>query len=248
MSEWTYSCDKARKQLVQMARMLAEVGVLQRPPDDGLMHSCVQRCAPCCKDRGIKKCTGWQTVVKRGVLSFRPYIVEGHDPVRIDLSGDISFRRAKPEKSHKWQDHPICNSTMTVEIVSTSNNQLLERHHHDLANPNQSGPVWHFQYGGNPADDLESLPTSWLSPPRWPELPLDLALLADTITYNFFFEEWRKLNANGAWVNLMLETEQLVMSHFAEYLHTYFNSPRAGRDQTWLAAQDNIIGGLNPRP
>jgi len=248
MSAWEYSCEKACKQLVLLARLLAEVEVLLAPPDDGMMHHCVNRCAPCSKGRSIKRCTGWQTVVDRGILAFRPYTVAGHDPVRIDLSAQVSFRRAQPEKSDKWQARPVGSANVTVEIIDTATETLLERHHHDLANAGQVGPVWHFQYGGNPAGGIGELPTSWLEPPRWPQLPADLTLLADAIVYNFFVDEWRALNAKGAWVKLILEAEQLVMSHYAEYVHEHFARPWTERDHTWLSAQANALGGLQPRP
>lgn len=249
MSKWAYSCALARKRLVQTAKMLSNVELLVAPPDDGMLHHCVHQCGPCGKKDDIKRCTGWETIVERGLFSFRPYTAAGHDPVRLELSAMTSFRREKPEHGNNWQKRPIASSTVTLEIIDVKTEALLERHHHDLANLNQTGPVWHLQYGGNPAGgELEKLPTSWLSPPRWSELPMDLTLLADAIAYNFFSEEWEKLNADGAWVNLIVETEQLVVSHFAEHIHAHFTRPPTHRDRTWLAAQDNRAGGMNPRP
>jgi len=221
---------------------------LSSPPDDGLLRHCVQRCAPCCNDKGLKRCEGWRTLVERGVLSFRPFVLAGHDPVRIDLSADISFRRQRPEKAVEWEARPMSRSTVTVELVDISNEQLLERHHHDLANPGQLGPTWHLQFGGNPQGAVARLPTSWLLLPRWATPPMDLALLAEAITYNFYRTEWEKLNADGAWVNLVLDVERLVMSHFAQHMHAHFERAVALRDRTWLTSQDNSAGALDPRP
>lgn len=248
MSDWIYSCGRASSQLVELVRLLAATDVLSPPPDEGLLRHCVQPCVPCSHNKGAKRCQGWHTVVERGVISFRPFVLPGHNPVRIDLSGNMNFRRSQPEKGIGWEARPVSSSTVTVEIVDTGNEELLERHHHDLANRGQPGPIWHLQYGGNPAGQVESLPSSWLSPPRWAESPMDLALLAEAITYNFFPAEWDELNANGSWVNLILDVEQLVMSHFAEHMRVHFGRPRSLRDRTWLVAQDNALGGLNPRP
>jgi hypothetical protein len=248
VSDWVYSCDRAANGLVTFVQLLAGIGVLASPPDEGLLRHCVHRCRPCSHNKGIKRCEGWRTLVDRGVLSFRPFTISGHDPVRIDLSGDISFRRPRPEKRAEWEARPVASSTVTVELVDVKDEQLLERHHHDLANPGQAGPTWHLQYGGNPQGTVARLPTSWLSPPRWATPPMDLALLAEAITYNFYRAEWDKLNANGAWVNLILDVERLVLLHFARHIHTHFDRDDALRDRTWLTAQDNDIGALNPRP
>ncbi|HWW68266.1 MAG TPA: hypothetical protein VNY83_09825 [Solirubrobacterales bacterium] len=187
-------------------------------------------------------------MVERGILSFRPFFVDGHDPVRIDLSGDVSFQRPRPERADDWRARPLLKSTVTVELVDHASEELLERHHHDLANSGQEGPVWHLQYGGNPADSTKPLPTSWIDPPRWAVPPMDLTLLAETIVYNFFRAEWEELNRRNEWVTLILDAEQLVMSHFAGHMQAHFGRDRSLVDRTWLTAQDNILSGLNPRP
>jgi hypothetical protein len=248
VTDWVYSCSRATDRLVEFVRLLAGAGVLSAPPDEGLLRHCVQRCNPCCHNRGIRRCEGWHTIVERGVLSFRPFVLPGHNPVRIDLSGNLSFRRMRPEKADGWEARPLLSSTVTLELVDLANERLLERHHHDLANPGQDGPIWHLQYGGNPAGTVESLPTSWIDPPRWAMSPMDLTLLGEMIVYNFFRAEWDELNARGDWVRLILDVEQLVMSRFAEHMQAHFRRDRPQRDRTWLTAQDNTLSGLNPRP
>jgi hypothetical protein len=230
------------------ARLLAEAEVLSPPPDSRLLHHCVRRCSPCCHGQRIKRCQGWHTVVERGILSFRPFFVAGHDPVRIDLSCDTSFRRPRPEQADNWQARPLLTSTVTVELVDHASETLLERHHHDLANPEQVGPIWHLQYGGNPAGSVPPLSTSWIDPPRWAVPPMDLKLLAEAIVYNFFRDEWEELNRRDEWIRLILDAEQLVMSRFAEHMQDHFERDRSLVDRTWLTAQDNLLSGLNPRP
>jgi hypothetical protein len=248
VSDWLYNCKDAESQLVTFVQLLARAEVLASPPDESLLRHCVHRCASCNQQRGVRRCTGWRVLVERGVLSFRPFVIPGHDAVRIDLSGDVSFQRPKPAKVDLWEARPLASSTVTVEIVDQKDEHLLERHHYDLANPGQLGPTWHLQYGGNPQGCVADLPTSWLKPPRWAAPPMDLALLAESIVYNFYPTEWDKLNTDGAWVNLILGVERLVISHFARHMHEHFDRAESLRDRTWLTAQDNSLEALNPRP
>jgi hypothetical protein len=247
VSDWHYSCDRAAKSLVELVRLLADAKILGAPPGEGLVRECVQRCGPCNNGKGVRRCEGWHTVVDRGVLSFRPLTFPGDRLIRLDLSGDHSFRRSAPSKRDAWEERPLTSSTVTLEIVDVNEEALIERFHFDLANPGQAGSVWHLQYGGNPAPGLGALPTSWLDVPRWPSPPAELALAAEMITYNFYPAEWEALTERGEWLRLIFDAEELVMSHFVREMGRYFQRDRDERDGTWLMAQDNVQGQVVAR-
>ena len=121
-----------------------------------------------------------------------------------------------------------------------------ERHHLDLANIDQTGPVWHVQLGGNPSG-YEKFKTSWLGPPRWPLPPADLVLVAEALLLNFYEPAFARLNRDGDWVRLVQSAEDLVMTHYRRHMERHFQRG-ANRDSTWLVAQDNRSRALNPRP
>jgi hypothetical protein len=241
-----YSCDRAIKQLGQVVRLLADHGILQVAPDEGMIRQCVRRCAPCEKDKGPKRCRGWKTVVDRGVLALGPVTHVGRSPLRLEVSAICGFQRDKPARENEWRDRPMASSTVALEIFDIKSDELLERHHLDLANPGQAGTAWHLQYGGNPAAGIPGLPTAWLGEPRWPVAPADLTLLLELVAYNFFPDEWAQLNEEGEWLRLIWAAENLVVSHYARFIDAHFGRQADLREGTWLAVQDN--NKFDPRP
>ena len=156
-----------------------------------------------------------------------------------------------PGRQPVWDQSPLASSVVTLEIFGVEAEELLERHHLDLANSGQSGqagPVWHLQLGGNPAGTVAPTETGWLDLPRWPTAPMDLTLAIEFLAYNFFPEKWLQLNNRGDWFRLMVGAEQLVVSHFATHMTAHFRRGASDRDHTWLTAQDNGSGAFNPRP
>ncbi len=243
---YDYTCDRATKQLGQAVRLLADHGILQVPPDGGLIRQCVRRCTPCLKDKGAKRCLGWQTVVDRGVLVLGPVTYAGQSPLRLEVSATCSFQRSEPARAAQWRERPVASSTVVLEIFDIESDKLLERHHLDLANRGQAGTAWHLQYGGNPAAGVPDLPTSWLGEPRWPCAPVDLTLLFELVAYNFFPDEWAQLDEEGEWLHLIWAAEDLLVSHYARFIDAHFSREVDLREGTWLAVQDNMR--FDPRP
>jgi hypothetical protein len=243
---YAYSCGHAAKGLVDVMRLLGAEGLLQAQPDVGLVRQWVRQCDACRRGRNPSRCLGWQTVVDRGSLVLGPIPQRRGPTVRAEVSATCSFERSAPGRQPEWIAKPLAYSTVVVEIFGVQSDDLVERHHVDLANRGQHGPAWHFQYGGNPAGGVEKLPTGWLQEPRWPSAPLDLTLLVELLVYNFFPEQWSRLNGQGEWLRLIAETEDLVISHFARHMAHHFHRGAGHRDRTWLAAQDNAE--FDPRP
>lgn len=251
MSRYLYTCARAQKSLVGVVRILKDVDILQAVPDDELLEQCVKRCDPCRKRGKAKHCRGWRTVVERGSLSFGPLTHKGGRQIRIEISANCDYRRPAPGRQDAWDRLPLASSVVTLEIFEVETEELLERHHLDLANagsPGQPGPVWHLQMGGNPADSVDPTETGWLDLPRWPTPPMDLTLAIEFLTYSFFPEKWEKLNERSEWFQLVVGAEQLVVSHFAEHMTNHFRRKARDRDCTWLTAQDNRSGAFDPRP
>lgn len=243
---YSYTCDRATKQLTRVVRLLAAQGILQVAPDEGLIHQCVRRCTPCRRGKGPRRCCGWQTVVERGLLALGPVSYGGRPALRLDVSADCSYQRSQPARAEEWRKRPVGRSTVVVEIFEIESDELLERHHVDLANPRQLGTVWHLQYGGNPSGAVEDLPTSWLKEPRWPIGPIDVTLLLELLTYNFFPAQWDELNGEGEWLRLIWTAEDLLVSHYAHHIKAHFERAADLRQGTWLAEQDNAR--FSPRP
>lgn len=239
-----YTCSRAAQALIRLVRLLGAEGVLQAQPDDGLIRQWVKPCSACQNGHTAKRCLGWSVVVDRGLLTLGPIPKPGRPTIRLEVSAISSFQRSEPARQPEWMAKPLAHSTVVIEVVDVQSENLLERHHVDLANRNQDGPTWHFQYGGNPAANGAELPTGWLQEPRWPLAPIDLTLLLELLVYSFFPDQWRKLNGQGEWLGLIWEAEQLVVSHFAQHMSDYFK--HSDRDRTWLAAQDNA--DFDPRP
>lgn len=243
---YDYTCHRATKQLGQAVRLLAAHGILQVAPDEGLIRQCVRRCSACERDKGAKRCLGWQTVVDRGVLALGPVTYVGQSPLRLEVSATCSFQRSAPARADKWRKRPVASSTVVLEIFDIESDGLLERHHLDLANRDQRGTAWHLQYGGNPTAGVPDLPTSWLREPRWPVAPVDLILLLELVAYNFFPDAWARLNEDGEWLHLIWAVEDLLVSHYARFIDAHFACRADLREGTWLGVQDN--SRFDPRP
>jgi hypothetical protein len=246
MSGFTYTCDRAQKELIDLIRLVGETRVLQLTPDDGVIHQCVEKCNPCERGKGTKRCLGWRIAVDRDILWFGPVSFPGHPPIRISLSAKCSFRRPEPGREDLWQEKPLATSVATVEIFEVETETLIERYHLDLANTGQPGSIWHLQFGGNPAGDVLPLPTNWLKVPRWPLPPMDLTLMIEFLIYSFFPADWEKLSGRGEWLELIRDAEQLVVSHFAKRMGDHFAGNVDG--PTWLMSQDNESGYFHSRP
>jgi hypothetical protein len=254
VAEDPYNCSGAAEELAAVAALLSEAGLLQVPIDPDLVKGCIHPCQSCRKSKNSRRCTGWKIKINRGLLSLGPIDYHGR-VLRIDLSTEASYQRAEKAKAEVWQQAPLATSVVTVEVFEIRGEKLISRSHLDLSNPAppgaprseaQEGPVWHLQFGGNPAGDVEPTPASWLKVPRWPIAPMDLLLTVELVVFSFFPEKWMKLNRNGTWIRAMLWAENLVLRHYSDQLAKHFE--RVSRDRTWLTEQDNQSGGFEPRP
>lgn len=89
------------------------------------------------------------------------------------------------------------------------------RWHMDLANPGQSGPVLHLQYGGNIPSTMFVAP---ISEPRWIYPHLDLILMGEIVAANFFEDRWKVFREDPTWCGHISFAEKYCLSVYQERL------------------------------
>ena len=83
------------------------------------------------------------------------------------------------------------------------------RWHFDIANEEQSAPLTHLQYGGRKFD-------SHLGVPRWHTPLMDLVLLSEIVTANFFPKLWTSIKDDNGWCECVHMSQKLC---FGPYLN-----------------------------
>ena len=76
--------------------------------------------------------------------------------------------------------------------------------------------------------------------------PADVALMLESVAFNFYYDKWQELNENGSWLRAVKAAENLSMRHYIARLGEHFRRKPDDREQTWLAMQDNAT--WDPRP
>ncbi|MCU1082922.1 hypothetical protein [Stenotrophomonas maltophilia] len=92
------------------------------------------------------------------------------------------------------------------------------RWHFDKANEEkgifQAGPLFHMQFGGHSSDQGEDF---WLKEPRWAHAPMDLILLLEAVTANFFTDKWlTSVRSDPTWCAYVTKSEKLCLSAYIE--------------------------------
>lgn len=103
--------------------------------------------------------------------------------------------------------------------------RVMLRIHFDLANPGQSGPRYHLQFGGvQHPGELHWFPES-LSVPRLPHMPLDLTLAVEMIAKTFHSEKYERLRGEPTWKSSRKTSERHLLS---DYLAQAIDAIRTG--------------------
>lgn len=200
--QYPYTCTRARLELWRLHDLLWRHNLLINQPFPDVVDRRISPCAPCLQNSSPKRCCGWSIRIDRAAaLVFRHATVRGR-LVRPELQVAASFERAAAETGERWTDHPAGRSNIAIEVYAVVDDRLVARHHADLSNRQQDGPVWHLQFGGNPSG-TEALADSWLGTPRWPAAPGDIVIAADLIAYNFYYPDWLRLQEDGDWLRLV---------------------------------------------
>lgn len=251
-----YYCERAKIEfdrvlsLLQTHRLLAAASAVG--PGDAARF--IRHCDPCTRAKKQKQCLGWHLVIPRD----RPITLGDFElgrRVQIDIEVDCRFHRPAPARADSWRSAPAASADLGVLIYDADSpapkhERLLERHHVDLANPGQPGPVWHLQLGGNVPGDAQH-PTGWLEVPRWHVLPVDFTLLTDLVIFNFAYDKWLKLHADPTWTMAVKKAEDLMYPSFAELFCNHMS--RSATERKWtlgqlLDNQSHTQARWDPRP
>ena len=238
MSKRPQTCREAESDLVRVLEELRSRNILETPYRD-MVKGAFERCPSCRKSRN--GCLGWYLRLKgAAAVEFRHFQVRGNW-LFVRLQGVFSTRRPKAARRlDAWQPQPCGVSSCAIEVCEVGSGKLVARHHHDLANVGQIGPVWHLQMGGAPAKDHR------MDVPRWPVAPMDPVLVIELAVYSFFNETWKELSSINPWRNIIKRSEQLLLPHYRDRLNEYLTQG-TGID-SWLAHQCNYMSGWDPRP
>ena len=241
--EWISEClDYVSNELWARGLLRSwDVNVL-RARDLRLCSSCRSR-----KRKSPRKCRGWSFSFRgRNALTFRSLCIGQGPEVLVALEGKFSTERGSEIQS-EWSGAPMskCNVFLLIYDSVAKSGDPISRQHLDLANLGQPGPVWHLQLGGvGWGSDKEK--RAAVQALRWPTLPMDFMLSVELCLYLFFFEEWNALRYRSTWIRYVKESERLILSQYASLLNSYLGQP--SRASSWLAAQCNRTGILDPRP
>ena len=110
---------------------------------------------------------------------------------------------------------PFSTLDISLEIEDNLRNPL-SRWHVDWANSTagayQSGPLTHLQYGGHRPGHRET--DHPLKVPRWSHPPMDLLLLCEVVTANFYEDQWHDLREDQNWCSAIATGQRLCYSAY----------------------------------
>ena len=229
---------------------LYALGVVQSWDATNIWEVALEPCQSCRsrgKRSGARTCRGWHLKMwgRHGVV-FTPVELDESTTIRVQLEGEYSTRRDLAS-SGEWTRTPFQAVTSVVTVFDGVSEELLCRQHLDLANvdPPQPGSTWHLQLGGIGGDvDRKRLRT--VSRLRWPATPTDFILSLEMCLYLFYNVEWRSLCGRNPWKSYIKKAERQALSHYSDELSAYLD--QSERADSWLKAQCNEVGRMNPRP
>lgn len=118
-------------------------------------------------------------------------------------------------------EFPYIKWNIALEIFD-EDHAPLSRWHFDLSNATQEGPKLHMQCGGrfgeNRAHDMK------LRVPRWLCPALDLVLLAETVTANFYPGVWENIKENRNWCSAIHQSQRLCFDKYNSKMTDAMNS------------------------
>ncbi|MGJ7042296.1 hypothetical protein J2Y63_005578 [Shinella sp. BE166] len=151
--------------------------------------------------------------------------------LEIKPARPISFSRAKDKHGNDIQLNliskikvdqidelhaPFESLDIALEMFDRAGDPI-GRWHVDRANAGQSGPTYHLQFGGHARGHRSTdFP---VQEPRWCHPPMEIALLCEVISANFFEALWKKhLRDDPAWCKSIQLFQQLCFEAYAKIL------------------------------
>lgn len=116
------------------------------------------------------------------------------------------------------KDFPFLSWNIALEVYFDTGGRLA-RWHFDLSNTTQDGPRLHMQYGGRFGDHKSE--DIYLRVPRWHLPAMDLILLAEIVTANFYTKEWNKIRDNPNWCKYIHQSQELCVKPYFERMSKF---------------------------
>ncbi len=137
------------------------------------------------------------------------------DEGELPVEQDIHLRVWSDDPNYTFRD--AWDSDALRDKLSSG--RVLLRCHFDLANPDQQGPKYHLQYGGNPRDEEFCWFPKQVRLPRIPYPPMDLILVCQLVATNFFWDEYGEFHDTPEWKGALTRSqEHLLRTYYTECL------------------------------
>lgn len=122
---------------------------------------------------------------------------------------------------------PINRLDVSLELRYCHADENIFRWHFDQANITnnraQPGPLYHLQFGGHAHEDRsKDMP---ISEPRWAHPPMDLVLLLEAVTANFFPAAWEDLRDDREWCGKIQVAQRFCLQHYYDKLGQHLREP-----------------------
>ena len=145
--------------------------------------------------------------------------------ISINKSQPILFKKTKDEQDReitpritakklevdRTLEFPFVNWDIALEVLLTDQSPLA-RWHFDLCDPSQDSPRLHMQYGGRFGDHRsDDIP---LKIPRWHSPVMDVILLAEIITANFYPDIWREVRDGRNWCGSIHQSQMFCLKTY----------------------------------
>ncbi|MGY6000053.1 hypothetical protein [Stenotrophomonas maltophilia] len=158
-----------------------------------------------------RKSDRWNFSVSRN-YPFQFSIVENEQKIQFRPTVSVKGIEIDPEDGSLFKSLDIA---LQVSCVDSRNHA---RWHFDKANAQganfQAGPLFHLQFGGHGSGQGEDF---WLKEPRWAHAPMDLILLLEAVTANFFTEKWTEsVRGDPTWCSYVTQSERLCLTTYVE--------------------------------
>jgi hypothetical protein len=183
--------------------------------------------------RALREQTSWRIDVDRGKpIQFERCTDKDGKPISLRLvSAGIAVDQSDEARL------PFLALDVAIEIEDELN-KPISRWHLDLANEAgglpQSGPLVHLQYGGHHHDAREY--DHPLKVPRWCHPPMEIALLCEVVSANFFEEKWLSFREDANWCRSIHLFQTLCFTaYFGKMASCAATSSTTALNQMWAS-------------
>lgn len=188
----------------------------------------------CSTLKSRRKSNDWKISVQRE-FPFQFTIVENQANIPFRPTISVKGIETDPTDGGLFRNLDIALQISCVE------SRHHARWHFDKANLKdgtyQAGPLFHLQFGGHGSGQGEDF---WLKEPRWAHAPMDLILLLEAVTANFYTDKWTEsVRGDPTWCEYVTQSERLCLSAYVDKI-----------SKSIQTSSETVLSALwaNPRP